>query len=127
MNREYTIHEHNGLKFINTTGTTLIMTDGSEYEPESFKLNSKVVLLYGREPDNLSDEMIYKAKYAEMLHLPHPDDQQWIDNLDDDIIVIATPKVCNTYTYPVCMFKTFVAENGMRYSNPDVIVWKERK
>ena len=126
MDREYTIHEHNGLKFINASGNTLVMTDGSEYQSENFKLRSKVVLLYGREPVNLPDRMIYGAKYAEMLNLPDPDDQQWIDNLDDDVFIIATPKVCNTYTYPVCMFKTFVADNGIRYSNPDIIVWKQR-
>ena len=126
MDRIYTIHEHKGLKFINLTKKTIIMKDGTEYPSENFELKSKVVLLYGREPSNLPDSMIYAAKYAEMLHLPDPTDQQWIDMLDEDIVVISKPKVCNTYTYPVCMFKTFVAENGLRYSDSGLIVWKPR-
>lgn len=126
MDRTYTIHEHNGLKFINLTKNTIVMTDGMEFPSENFELKSKVVLLYGREPSNLPDSMIYKAKYGEMLHLPDPDDQQWLDTLDEDVLVISKPKVCNTYTYPVCMFKTNLAENGIRYSDSGLIVWKAR-
>ena len=124
MDRIYTIHEHNDLKFINLTGKTIIMKDGTEFPPENFELRSRVVLLFGNEPDNLSAEMYYRAKFAEIMHVPDPDDLQWISGLEQDTLVISKPRICNTYTYPVCMFKTFNGTNGVRYCDPELIVWK---
>lgn len=124
MDREYTIHDHNGLKFVNVSGNTIITPCGKEYEAEDFQLKARVVMIYGNEPSNVPPEVLYKAKFAEVLHIPEPSDQQWVDSLEEGVLVIAKPKICNTYEYPVCTFKTKVQPNGVRYHNPDMIVWK---
>lgn len=97
---------------------------GENFPAENFELKSRVILLFGNEPDGLSPEMYYRAKYAEMMHVPEPDDLQWIAGLEQDVLVLSKPKTCNTYTFPVCMLKTFSGSNGVRYCNPEIIVWK---
>ena len=92
MDREYTIHDHNGLKFVNVSGNTIITPCGKEYEAEDFQLKARVVMIYGNEPDNVPPEVLYKAKFAEVLHIPEPSDQQWVDSLEEGVLVIAKPK-----------------------------------
>ena len=126
MDRTYTIHDHDGLKFINLSGGTIITNDGREYEAEDFELRARVVLLFGNEPDNVPADILYKAKFAEILHIPMPEDQQWVDTLPEGVLVVAKPKICNTYDFPVCMFKTKAQPNGIRYADPGLIIWKKR-
>jgi len=63
------------------------------------------------------------VRFSEMVHVPDPQDQQWIDSLEEGVLVISAPRICNTYTYPVCMFKTKADITGVRYSDPEHIIW----
>jgi len=123
MDREYTIHDYKGLKFINTTGKEIITADGKSYPAEEFELSARVVLVHQNEPKDVPPEVIYKVRFSEMVHVPNPQDQQWIDSLEEGVLVISSPRICNTYTYPVCMFKTKADITGVRYSDPEHIIW----
>ena len=67
MDREYTIHDHNGLKFVNVSGNTIITPCGKEYEAEDFQLKARVVMIYGNEPDNVPRGAL-QGKYRGLTH-----------------------------------------------------------
>lgn len=147
MDREYTIHEHNGIRFINLSKNDIITKDGDTYPcevveyvitnetrddygyiystPVSIKFRS--ALMFNIEPDNVSASHVYHESmtFTELLHLPHPGELEWIKSLPEDVLVIAGPKICHTYGYPVCMFRTKRDEHGVNYHIPEAVVWSK--
>lgn len=147
MNIDYTIHIHEGIKFINLSKRDIVTEDGSIYPPESTEyvitddkredygviydstqsLKTRSVLLFNNLPDNISAEHAYTEglTFTELIHLPHPGELEWIESLPGDVLVIATPKVAQTYGYPVCMFRTKRNEQGIHYHIVKALVWSK--
>ena len=144
MDRNYTIHEHDGVKFINLSGRDIVTECGSEYPPEMTEyvvtnesredvgtiypapvnLKTRSSLLFNALPDNVSAAHMYtpKMSFTELIHLPHPGELEWINSLPDDVLVLASPKISQTYGYPVCMFRTKKGPKGS-YHIPTAVVW----
>ena len=147
MNRDYTIHEHNGIKFVNLSKKDIVTSNGDTYLKETEEyvitderradcgviytgatlLKTRSVMLFNSPPDNISAAHVYNDKmtFAELIHLPHPGGLEWVKSLPEDVLVIATPQVAQTYGYPVCMFRSKKFNDGKRYHIVEAIVWSK--
>lgn len=147
MDRDYTIHEHNGIRFINLSKKDIVTKGGDTYPCEMVEyvitnetrddygtiynkprvMLFRSVLLFNIEPDNVSASHVYNQNmtFTELVHVPHPGELEWLKSLPEDLLVIASPKVCNTYGYPVCMFRTKKDENGVYHHIPESVVWSK--
>ena len=145
MNIDYTIHIHEGIKFINLSKKDIVTLDGSIYPPEGSEyvitdeeredygviynsptsIKTRSSFVFNVTPDNISAEHVYTEDltFTELIHLPHPGELEWIMTLPDDVLVIAPPKVAQTYGYPVCMFRTKKTEQGTPYHIVKAVIW----
>ena len=147
MNIDYTIHIHEGIKFINLSKRYVVTLDGSIYPFESIeyvitdeeredhgviynspqRIQTRSTLVFNVLPDNISAEHVYTEDltFTELIHLPHPGELEWIMSLPKDVLVIAPPKVAQTYGYPVCMFRTKKTDQGTPYHIVKAVVWSK--
>lgn len=133
MNRDYTIHEHKGVRFINLSGKGINSEEGTafgfEREPNGSKvwLRSLKVYRSGNVPLNApaayaeSDEI----NFTETIYLPHPEDLEWLKTLPKDVLVISTVSMCQVYGYPVCRFARGKDYMGHTRHNLSNIIWEE--
>ena len=141
----YTIHEHEGVRFVNLSTRDIVTLNGDIFPAEATinvtkdrsradygeefssptRLKTRSSLLFNNTPANIAARHVYieGLTFTELIHLPHPGELEWIASLPEDVLVIASAKVAQTYGYPVCMFRRMRKPDGDSYHIIKSIVW----
>ena len=140
MNRDYTIHEYKGVRFINLSKRDIVTEDGEVFPAERYTkvkdgeeiiisstLRSSPTFLFNREPENLSPRHVYieNLTFSELIHLPHPEDVEWLESLPEGVLVISNIKSLIAFGFPVCMFRTKQGDDGKYYHYPTAVLWSK--
>jgi hypothetical protein len=133
MDRDYTIHEYEGIRFINLTGKVIAAEDNVNFaferNPDSSRVWLKSQRLYRSGHIPLNAPAVYAENdeigFNETLTVPHPEDLEWIRTLPEDVLVISTVSMCRIYGYPVCRFAIGKDYKGHERHNLKCIIWEE--
>jgi len=134
MDRDYTIHEYENVRFINLSGRDISLIDGSVFRHEVKETGGKVKLRYLKvwrhdvAPLNtpscyLDNEEII---FTESIRIPNPEDLEWVKSLPEDVLIFTdSTEICAMYGFPVCRFTIQPDAEGNKWHNVKSILWQE--
>lgn len=135
MDRDYTIHEYENVRFINLSGKDINLKDGSVFEAERKKITAgKVRLRYLKVwrhnilPLNAPACYVDREDitFTESIRIPNPEDLEWVKSLPEDVLVFeSNTEVCTMYGYPVCRYTIQQDAEGNKWHNVKSLLWTE--